>query len=385
MAAPSAALTLQPSELRPHCLARDRLQVWRPLKPRSMRDPDGREVGNITEHDIERILLATVSSYGSGTRESYGAGLLAFHVCCDAREVVEEQRAPASHSTILTFIANCCGVYSGATVRNYVAGVHAWHTIHGQRWEIDADELTALLRGAERLAPPASKRPKRLPVLTSFLTAAKAQLDLNEPLDAAVWACLTTVFFAAARLGEFTQQNLNSFQPSHHVKPSDVRHDEDRHGYKVTVIHLPTTKVAPLEGEDVYWAAQPGMPFDPGETLASHMRVNQPDRGGHLFAWKHRQGPRALTKSKSALLKRMDTIAALLGEAPMKGHGLRIGATLEYLLRGVPFDVVKSIGRWSGESFKLYLRKHAVILAPYLQSSAVLDNITRYTMSPLRQ
>ncbi|KAH9924514.1 uncharacterized protein B0H18DRAFT_877753 [Fomitopsis serialis] len=375
------ALALRPSELRPHCLARDRLQVWQPFKERSTRDEDGCEAVNITQQDIERILLTTVSAYATGTRESYGAGLLAFHAFCDARDFEERLRAPASHTLILTFIANCAGIYSGATVRNYVAGVHAWHTIHGQHWRIHADELNALLKGADRLAPPASKRPKRLPVLITFLTAAKAQLNLSEPLDAAVWACLTTVFFSAARLGEFTQHSLNSFRPNLHVKPSDVRQDEDRHGYKATVIHLPTTKVAPLEGEDVYWAAQPGAPADPEEAFANHMRVNQPDPGGHLFAWKHAQGPRALTKS--AFLKRMDSVASRLGEVPMKGHGLRIGATLEYLLRGVPFDVVKAIGRWSGESFKLYLRKHATILAPYLQSSPVLDNVTRYTMPPL--
>ncbi|KAH9913276.1 hypothetical protein B0H21DRAFT_669165, partial [Amylocystis lapponica] len=57
------------------------------------------------------------------------------------------------------------------------------------------------------------------------------------------------------------------------------------------------------------------------------------------------------------------------GWAPLKGHGLRIGGTLEYLLRGRPFEVVKAIGRWSGDSFQLYLRKHAVILAPYLQDT----------------
>ncbi|KZT64744.1 hypothetical protein DAEQUDRAFT_585676 [Daedalea quercina L-15889] len=348
---------------------------------RSTLDQDGREVGNIAQHDLERILETIVSAYASGTRESYSAGLLAYHVFCDTRDVTEEQRVPASHILILTFIASCTGIYSGATARNYIAGVHAWHTLHGLRWAIDADELKSLLKGADRLAPPASKRPKRLPVLASFLANAKTRLDLNEPLDAAVWACLTTVFYAAARLGEFTQHSLTSFQPNLHVKPSDVRQDEDRHGHRVTVIHLPTTKVAPLEGEDVYWAAQPETPADPAEALANHMRVNQPNPSGHLFTWKHPQGPRALTKP--AFLKRMDAIAAQLGEVPMKGHGLRIGATLEYLLRGAPFDVVKAIGRWSGESFKLYLRKHAVILAPYLQHSPILDEITRYTMPPL--
>ena len=136
---------------------------------------------------------------------------------------------------------------------------------------------------------------------------------------------------------------------------------------------------AKLTGEDVYWAAQTGT-VDPEEALENHMQVNKPDANGHLFAWRHRQGTRVLTKKDP--LRRMDEVAASLGEIPMKGHGLRIGATLEYLLRGVPFDVVKSIGRWSGDSFKLYLRKHAVIMAPYLQDSPVLDEITRYTMPP---
>ena len=373
------ALTPRPSDLRPHCLARDRLQVWRPLASRAATDSRGLQVGNITQCDLDRIIEAIVSSYAQGTRESYGAGLLVFHVFCDARGVAEEQRAPASQVLLLAFIANCVGIYAGPTVRNYVAGVHAWHTLHGAAWAMGEDELKALLKGADRRAPPGSKRPKRHPVLVAFLAAAKGKLHLDEPLDAAVWACITTVFFAAARLGEFTLSNLTAFQAALHVKPRDIRRDEDRHGYKVTVIHLPSTKVAPLEGEDVYWAAQPG-PVDPEEALANHLRVNKPDADGHLFAWRHRQGARVLTKKE--FLKRMEDVAAALGEPPMKGHGLRIGATLEYLLRGVPFDVVKSIGRWSGDSFKLYLRKHAVILAPYLQNAPVFDDITRYTMPP---
>ena len=52
----------------------------------------------------------------------------------------------------------------------------------------------------------------------------------------------------------------------------------------------------------------------------------------------------------------------------MHGHGIRIGATLEYLLRGIPFDVMKVKGRWVSNAFQLYLRKHNQILAPYMQS-----------------
>jgi hypothetical protein len=46
--------------------------------------------------------------------------------------------------------------------------------------------------------------------------------------------------------------------------------------------------------------------------------------------------------SKAALACHLD---------PLQGRGIRIGSTLEYLLRGVPFEVVKVKGRWAGDSF----------------------------------
>ncbi|KAF8803479.1 hypothetical protein BYT27DRAFT_7060426, partial [Phlegmacium glaucopus] len=93
-------------------------------------------------------------------------------------------------------------------------------------------------------------------------------------------------------------------------------------------------------------------------------------------------GSRPLTRAE--FLKCINTAAAELGIASLKGHGICIGATLEYLLHGIPFDVVKSIGRWSSEAFLLYLWQHAVIIAPYIQGTPVMDAFTWYTMPPPR-
>jgi hypothetical protein len=84
-------------------------------------------------------------------------------------------------------------------------------------------------------------------------------------------------------------------------------------------------------------------------------------------------------------MARLNSVAAELGLESLKGHGVHIGSTLEYLLHGLPFDVVKSIGHWSSDAFTLYLRKHAVIMAPYLQGSPVLEAFTHYTMPPIRR
>ncbi|KIK72181.1 hypothetical protein PAXRUDRAFT_181193, partial [Paxillus rubicundulus Ve08.2h10] len=61
-----------------------------------------------------------------------------------------------------------------------------------------------------------------------------------------------------------------------------------------------------------------------------------------------------------------------------------IGGTLHYLLKGVPFNVVKVMGNWARDSFTLYLCNHALILAPFLQvNDQVLTSFNRFTMPPI--
>jgi hypothetical protein len=319
-------------------------------------------------------------SWANGTRECYGAGLLVYHVFCDTRNFPEDQRSPASPLLIVAFISSCAGSYAGSTLANYVFGVRAWHILHGVPWVMDDAQVKAALTGATNLAPPSSKRPKRAPFTVTLIEKLLTALDMSTPLDAAVAACLTTTFYTVARTGEFTVPAINKFDPTIHIKRSDIRRGEDRHGFQVTVFAIPRTKCS-HNGEDVYWAIQEGI-SNPDAALRNHFEVNNPSPSSHLFSYKHSKGPRPLTKR--VFMDHLNTIAERIGESTLKGHGIRIGATLEYLLRGLPFDVVKSIGRWSSEAFLLYLRQHAVIMAPYMQGHPILDTFTRYTMPPVR-
>lgn len=267
-------------------------------------------------------------------------------------------------------------MYSGRTLENYLHSVRAWHLLHGQDWIVNRDQISLALEGAKRLAPLASTRPKRAPFTIQLICKLHAALDLTAPLDAAVYACLTTSFFTIARTGEFTVPSLQSFDARVHVKVSDIKGDVDRNGLEVTIFRLPRTKVV-LEGEDVFWAVQSGVE-DPRAALANHLEINQPSASDALFSWKHRTGIRPLTKTQ--FLKCLQGANDRLGGESLKGHGIRIGGTLEYLLRGVPFESVKTMGRWSSDAFLIYLRRHAVILAPYLQDRPVLDPFTRFTL-----
>ena len=370
-------LTPNPSVLRPHCRARDRLMAWVPLElPLA---PGERAP---SEAERRRVKETMIHAWEEETRASYGAGLLMWHCFCDSKGVLERERAPAKQSLLSAFVAHMATAYSGKTIANYLSAVRAWHLLHSIPWTLEKKEMEVMLRAAEKLTPETSKKKKRLPYTPSFISAIRQQMDLELPLDAAVFACLTTCFYASARLGEFTVRTLASFTPDKHITTQNLTYDQDRNNLTVTVLHLPSTKVASSEGEDVYWASQNG-DTDPTAALQNHLRVNQPPGDMHLFAYRAKHTRRPLTKSK--FVERVGNAARAAGLEPLQGHGIRIGSTLEYLLRGVPFDVMKAKGRWAGDSFLLYLRKHAIVIAPYIQAvPEVQDAFIRYTMPPVR-
>jgi len=339
---------------------------------------------SVPHADAQRIQDVMIHAWASSTREAYGSGILAYHVYCDSKSIEESSRAPAASTLISAFISAMAGLYAGKTIASYVYGIRAWHILHGIAWVLNDNEVDALLKAAINLTPESSKRKKRQPYTVEFITSILQKLDPADPLDAAVGSCLTTAFYSMARAGEFTVPNLSSFQaePTKYVKRSDVRQEVDRNGLKTTVFHLPRTKSSQA-GEDISWAKQHG-PSDPEVALANHFHVNNPPPDGALFAYKHSTNShRPLTKTK--FIARLAKAAKEAGLNPLQGHGIRIGATLEYLLRNIPFDVVKTMGRWASDAFQLYLRKHAQILAPYLQATPILqDEFLRYTMPRVR-
>ncbi|KAF8814411.1 hypothetical protein BYT27DRAFT_7250068 [Phlegmacium glaucopus] len=281
------------------------------------------------------------NAWAETTQQSYSAGLLVFHVFCDMRLIPEHQRAPASPVLLSAFVASLASTYSHSAVSNYLYGLRAWHLLHGVAWDLNEPEIETLLKGADRVAPALSKRKKRRPFTTEYIEMIQRQLDMTNHLDTAVLACLTTCFYAAARLGEFTVPRLEAFNPSSYVTTANLRTESGPNHSEVTVLHIPRMKAAPTKSEDVYWSCQQGL-SDPYHAMEHHKQVNNPPATAHLFAYRHKDGHRPLTKQ--AFIKHIAAAARVGGEEPLQGHGIRIGATLLYLLRGVPIEAVKVMG-----------------------------------------
>jgi len=256
--------------------------------------------------------------------------------------------------------------------------------LHGRPWLLDPVTLKATIEGAARLAPPSAKCPQCNPFTPDIISLFKSQLNMEDPLDAAVFACITVCFWGVARVGEFTVPSINAFDPTKHITRAGLTQVTDRNGLTVLKFHLPWTKTskAVSKGESVQCTQQNG-PSDPLAAIENHFRINAVTSNEHLFSWTHSSGKRR-PLSKKELTSKINKLATQFNLPNLKGHSLRIGGTLEYLLRGIPFDVIQSLGRWAGSAFTLYLRQHAMILAPYLQASPVLEPFVRYTQPPVR-
>ena len=333
----SPHLTPMPSTLRPHCLARDRLRLWKPSSSRKARDETSRHIGTLSEQvleDLSRVFEVMAGSWADSTREAYGSSLLVYYVFCDTRSIPEDQHAPASSVLIAAFIASLAGSHSGSAISNYLYGIHVWYTLHGARWHLNDTEMAAVLKGADKMAPASSKRKKRRPYTVQFITTIRAQLNLEDPQDVAVFACLTTCFYAIAQVGEFTVPRLDAFDPDRHITTANLHRDANHNGVEVTVLHIPRTKVAQSKVRMCSGHVKRGrvtLTKPSTTTYASTALSPLPDQ--HLFAYRFKNGCRALTKH--AFIKCLATAAHAGGEEPLQGHGICIGATLEYLLRGV--------------------------------------------------
>lgn len=276
----------------PHCRAKDHLQLWIPT-PKILQTGDppidsDHHTSTIFKEHLNCVLDIIATLWTEKTKETYGAGLLVFHVYCDLNHISEPLRCPISQPLLSAFLASCAGAYSGATLSNFVAGLHAWHILHSQPWITNHNELRAILKGASRLAPTTSKCPKCIPFERNDLLHFLTYLNLHTPCDTAIFACIVTTFYSISCLSKFTVPSLKKFSPTVHITPSHLSRVKDRNRLEVLALHLLKTKCSP-NGENTQCTPIPHL-TNPVKHIDNHLQINTPGSNNHLFAWRHPKG-----------------------------------------------------------------------------------------------
>ncbi|KAJ7048732.1 hypothetical protein C8F01DRAFT_918387, partial [Mycena amicta] len=185
-----------PSPLRPHVPADRRVLLW--ITPHSLESQSRMKHAGISTALQVRIFEGLLGAHVDETRESYGAGLLRFNQFCDREQIAESSRMPADRLLLAAFVADALGTCTGKCIRNWLNGLHLWHTFNDAPWHGNEGFLPALKRSGDRSGVP-FKRPPRAPITLEHLRALRAAIDVGTGLGAAVWAAALTAFWGCRR------------------------------------------------------------------------------------------------------------------------------------------------------------------------------------------
>ena len=174
------------------------------------------------------------------------------------------------------------------------------------------------------------------------------------------WAACCLGFFAFLRSGEFTVPSLASFDPSRHLT-TEV---DDVANPSMLFVYLKSSKCD---------QSRLGVTLCMGKT-DSHLcqvaaiLVYMAVRGtspGPLFVF---QDATPLTQSELVSCLRSTLAMAGLDCSNYSGHSFRIGAATTAAASGLRDAMIQTLGKWSSDSYKRYIRLSPQELASYSRS-----------------
>jgi hypothetical protein len=195
------------SVFRPHVPASDRLRYW--SSPHAIAHHH-HVLSQIPVSSASNLTNVMLLSLEEKTRSNYGAGLLRFTQFCDANNISERQRCPASEILISAFIASYAGLRSTDCINGWLSGIKWWHTFQGAVWH-GADMLSSVKKGVAKVVPESSRRSKREPVTLERMHCLLLGLDLTNAKDAAIYAASSVAFHGICRSAAIDDELLNPY------------------------------------------------------------------------------------------------------------------------------------------------------------------------------
>jgi hypothetical protein len=174
---------------------------------------------------------------------------------------------------------------------------------------------------------------------------------------------LFTGFSALLRLGEMTISNSPAKCSS---KKITARHTLSLSPTQFS-FQLPFHKADRFyQGSKIIVLAKPDTPLDPLPFMHRYVSSRDSLFPFHPELWLTSLG---VSPTSGWFTSRLtSTLGPDVG-----GHSIRSGAATSLALAGVPDNVIQGMGRWSSEAFKVYIRKHPVVLQALIHGRHAVD------------
>ena len=297
----------------------------------------------------DALAQALENRWASSTLEGYSCHICYFLEFCKWEQVPPNLQFPTDKFMLCTYAASDAACLSPNTIQNQLTSLKAWHNAHNATWK-GGVHLCVIVNGTKNMAPSSSKLPPQLPITITVLQLLIDNLDLTEPMDAAIAVCALIAFWGQCWLGELLSSSSTNLSVT--SKPARVHFTCFLCNHNTHTLLLPQTKIKQA-GEKIVLTSQLGS-LNPISCIKAHLLTNKLANGLPLLAFSTPSGPCALTKS--AFLTRCNQIWSTFRYPHTTSHSFHIGGTTELLTAGVPPDIVKIMGQWSSDSFLCYWR-----------------------------
>ena len=283
-------------------------------------------------------------SIAPSTRRNYSAAVDVYKTFCSQHELTP---FPPSEQNLILYSTHISTFSSHSNVKLHLAAVKHYAIIQGQAVLFrDFDRLYLLLKGIKRSQGRSYSIPKRLPITPTLLRTMNSNLFNSSKLfedKIMIWAAITTAFFGFLRISEYTTPRKHTFDPSITLLLEDIRIRNDS-----VRLHLKSSKTDPFrQGVTVRIEANNTI-LCPVSALRYYI-ASHPTGSGPLFAFKN--GSYLTRSDVNNILRETSN-----GAANVSSHSLRIGAASTAAAMGCPKYLIQSMGRWSSDCFRRYIR-----------------------------
>ena len=252
-----------------------------------------------------------------------------------------------------------------ASVKVYLHGLKHWNKLTCGSNYAEGPRVEMTMKGYTRFF--ARGRKPRLPITTAILATGASIIDLAKPSGAQFWAAITLCVFALLRISELL--DLSSLDVS--FEPGEVecmvitikksKKDQYRKGVVLRVYAMVATP-------DIC----------PVRAVRRWLAMRQSFGATGTCLWKKTSATKALTRVvfTDRLRQFMQTFAERnqmdWDATQFSGHSPRRGGATSLYAAGVAADVIRVLGRWKSECYKLYLETPLLLVRSAQEKMAQL-------------
>ena len=186
-----------------------------------------------------------------------------------------------------------------------------------------------------------------------------------------LWAAITMAYFGFLRVSEYTSTHKTKFDPLSTLLLENVTLEND-----IITIFIKASKTDPFRHGMTIRLAANNTILCPVHSLRKYLATHPTSQHTHpLFTFQN--GKYLTRKDINQLL--FDTTD---GQANTTSHSLRIGAATTAAAMGCPKWLIMSLGRWSSDCFRRYIRisNHTIVNTSHILANC--SNPIKHTFNP---